>query len=457
MGLFFGTDGLRGKVDETLTAKIAFRCGNALARVFENEKKLKNKACKILLGTDTRGSADYLAMAFASGAISAGANVTFVGVCPTAGIGFLTKLHSFDYGVIISASHNEASYNGIKIFNRDCQKLNEDKIRQIEKNMLASKVNKCNRFGKFEYNKKLLANYKAFLIESVMEELKTKSDFENLKIVLDLSNGAGFKIAPKVFKFLRANVKVIHARPNGRNINKNCGALFIESLRQKVLSEGADVGFAFDGDSDRVIAVAENGKVIDGDQIIYILASFYKEQSRLKKAQVVCTKHTNMGIEQALKEKGINMLRTDIGDKFVNDELDKNGLVIGGEKAGHIFLKDKLETGDGILTALILTCILKEKNQKLSELMCENIYPQVNKNIPVKNKEKILENQCLKTELKILEKTLSNGRLFVRASGTEPVVRVVVEERQEEICEFVSEKLETLIKKIDTRGGLCVE
>lgn len=477
MGLFFGTDGLRGRVDSVLNAEVAFKCGNALARFFYQDLSSgANQKCKILLGTDTRGSADYLATAFSLGAISAGANVTFVGVCPTAGVGYLTEEFGFNFGVVISASHNPAEFNGIKIFNSNGEKLSEADISKLEKNMLIAKTLNCSKLGKFVFNANLISNYEAFLIKSAECELENSKDFSGLKIVLDCSNGASYKIAPKLFNLLGAKTITTYASPNGKNINKNCGSLNIEVLKQNVLKHKAHIGFAFDGDSDRVIAVAENGDIVDGDQIIYILAKFYQEKGLLKGGAVACTNLTNLKIEEELKKYNIKMFRTDVGDKFINETLSKNELVLGGEQVGHIFLKDKLKTGDGILVALILASIVKTKNIKLSSLICKGLYAQKSLNIKVKNKTKILENESLKNEISLAKTQLNGGRIFVRASGTEPVIRIMAEaktfenfkennkistqnsaEKLAENLNFVAEKLEKLIKKIDSRSGLCVE
>lgn len=476
MGLFFGTDGLRGNVDNLLTADVAFKCGNALARFFYQNLNIEQKQkCKILLGTDTRISADYLATAFSSGAISAGADVTFVGVCPTAGIGYLTAEFGYEFGVVISASHNPAEFNGIKIFNFLGEKLSEAEIFKIEKNLLSAKILKSKNFGKFIFNSNLISNYESFLINTAIAELKPMNDLSGLKIVLDCSNGASYKIAPKVFKILGADVVSTYSSPNGKNINKKCGSLNIEVLRKKVLKNEAQLGFAFDGDSDRVIVVAENGEIVDGDQIIYILAKYYKKKGRLKGETVVCTNQTNSKIEEELSKLKIKMIRTDIGDKFINEVLNKNNLVLGGEQVGHIFLKDKLKTGDGILVALVLASIIKTQNKKLSNLICKDLYVQKSINIKVKNKTKIIENDLLKQEIISAKQQLNNGRLFVRASGTEPLVRIMVESRNDkkdslddcnftnvkekdtENIEFITERLENFIKKIDSRSGICVE
>ena len=456
MALFFGTDGLRGEVDKFLNTKIAFRCGNALANVFKENQKPGKVKCKILLGTDTRGSADMLASAFASGVLSAGADVSFVGVCPTAGIGYLTEFLGFDYGVVISASHNPAKYNGIKIFNKSGEKIDEKIVEQIEKNLLHLKINKNNNFGNFYSHENLKEKYESFLKDKTLCEFENKKPLKDLKIVLDCANGASYKIAPKIFKTLGAKIIETYTKPNGKNINKNCGALNIETLKENVLKNKADIGFAFDGDSDRVIAVAENGEVLDGDQIVYILANEYKRKGKLKGDGVVCTKYTNGGIEHALQECGIKLVRTEVGDKYVNEMLNKKGFIIGGEQSGHIFIKDKLKTGDGILTALLLTVIMANQKQKISALTCKKLVPQISKNIEVKNKEKIIENQELKVEFEKIKQSF-DGRLFMRVSGTENMIRIMAENENEEALNFVTNALEKMIKKIDSSGGLCVE
>lgn len=450
MGVFFGTDGLRGKACDTLTSEIAYRVGNAISRISET-------SCKILIGSDTRLSADYFALSLSVGLIEAGSSVTYVGVCPTAGISFLTKEYGYDYGVVISASHNPAEFNGIKIFNKNGTKIGDYLEKVIEKNILNLKRVGFDKLGRFEFDSSLVQKYEEFLIDSAKSELKNDTNFSDLKIVLDCSNGAAFDVAPKVFKALGAKIVCVGVFPDGININKNCGSLHIDFLKSEVIKNKADMGFAYDGDSDRLIAISSTGKIVDGDQVVYIFANHYLKNNKLKNKVVVGTKHTNMGIEKAFAEKGISLIRTDIGDKYVSETLEKNNLLIGGEQSGHVFVLDKLQTGDGVLNSLLLTSICKNENQSIEELLCQKTYNQTNLNVQVENKEKILKNDELISNIKTAEKQMRGGRIMVRGSGTEPVIRIMTESEDEKMAEFVADNIEKMIRKIDSRGGLCVE
>lgn len=435
MGVFFGTDGLRGKVNEDLTSSVAYRCGNSLSAL---------DVKRIIIGRDTRGSGNMLLLAFACGAVSAGIDVVDVGVCPTAGISYLTKLLDFDYGVVISASHNPVEFNGIKIFDKSGEKITEKTEEIIERNFLKQNIVTLEHIGKFESNYKLINKYIDFLIQSIETELLDKT------IVLDCSNGASYKIAPKVFKKTGAKIITTYSSPNKININKNCGCLNIQKLKANVIKHKADFGFAFDGDSDRVIAVDEIGSVIDGDLLVYLFAKHYKNQNKLKNAAVVGTHHTNMGVEIALNNIGITLYRTDIGDRYVSEKLNEMDLCIGGEQSGHIFVKDKLSTGDGILNALLISEIIKNSGDKLSNLVNVKKYEQCNLNVKVKNKIKIINSKALLSEKNKQENVLLNkGRLMVRMSGTEPFIRIMVETLDKNLSEKVAEEIAKEIKKID--------
>ena len=278
-----------------------------------------------------------------------------------------------------------------------------------------------------------------------------------MKIVLDCANGAASSIAPEIFEKLGARVVTIGCHPNGRNINKNVGALYIKNLQQKVVEVKADMGFAFDGDSDRILAVDSDGCVVDGDQLVYIFAKHYLKCGKLKNKTVVGTHHTNMGVEIALKNEGIKLIRTNIGDKYVLEILESENLLIGGEQSGHVFLKDKLETGDGILNALILSMICVNENLELKTISKVQKHHQKNISVKVKNKDLILNDEDLKKQIEIHKNKLNGGRVMVRASGTEQKIRIMTECTEEEISEFVAEELVKMIQKIDSRGGLCVE
>lgn len=444
MGVFFGTDGLRGKTNDDLSSKIAEQCGNALATIFKN--------IKILIGTDTRKSKDLFALAFAVGAINAGANVTYVGVCPTAGVSYLTQSEKFDFGVVISASHNPAEYNGIKIFDKNGKKISEKIEEQLEKRFLKNTIESFDKLGKFEVNFKLIEKYIHFL-ESVIDV-----NLGGYKIVIDSANGSASQIASKLFQNKGAEVFSTFDSYDGLNINDGCGALHIETLVENVKNHNADFGVAFDGDSDRVIAVDEKGNVVDGDKLLCVFAKFYKSHNKLTPSVVVGTRHTNMGVEKHLFKHGIKLIRTDIGDKYVGAKLDEQGLILGGEQSGHIFLKNLLSTGDGILNGLFLSKIIKESQQKLSTLSKIETYFQVNQNIKVFDKMKVINSEQLSKMVEMQEKIIGvGGRIMVRVSGTEPFVRVMVESKNQKLAQFVADEVSKTIKSVDGECGICVE
>lgn len=436
MGVFFGTDGIRGVYGEELNEKISFACGNALGRCGEN--------LKIIIGCDTRLTCDVLGLSFACGAMSAGVDVTNIGVCPTAGVSYLVTKLGFDYGVVISASHNPAKYNGIKIFNKYGKKISEVEEEILERKFLNQRFVDYKQVGKYYHKPYLVGVYYRYL------ENLFKFDLSGKTIILDSSNGASFKIARKLFKSKGANVCCIGVKPNGLNINQNCGSLFVSKLQKIVLKKNADFGFAYDGDSDRLVAVSNKGEIVTGDQLVYIFAMFYKLKDSLNPSKVVGTKHTNMGIEKALSENGIELLRADIGDKFVSEKMDEEKLLVGGEQSGHIILKEFLQTGDGILSSLFLAYICSLENKTLSEKLDVKLYKQCNINVNVKDKLSILQNESLIKFIKSKEMKLSNqGRLMVRASGTEQVIRVMVESENKDISDNLANEIADYIKQID--------
>ena len=444
MGIFFGTDGLRGIVNEELTFDVAYKCGNALGG--------KNKRCKVLIGRDTRLSGSFIGLAFATGVMNAGGSVVDVGVCPTAGISYLTKELGFDFGVIISASHNPAEFNGIKIVDNNGKKLGDKKEEELEKLFLREFIVPYDQIGTYEYNPRLVLKYEEFLSKSISTSL------ENKTIVLDCANGASFKIAPAVFRDNKAKIIATFCKPDGLNINKDCGALHVERLKKYVLKYNADMGFAFDGDSDRLIAVDEKGNVLDGDKLVYIFAMDYLAKGKLNKHSVVGTRHTNMGVEQALKEKGINLIRTDIGDKYVSAALIEKDLLIGGEQSGHIIVRDKLGTGDGVLNALHLAEIVASGNKKLSEYVDFELYKQCNINVRVNDKMRIINSAELTNMRDEQERLLGDtGRIMLRVSGTEPYIRVMVETKDEKKSTEVAKLFEELIKELNKEDYICAE
>lgn len=434
MGLFFGTDGLRGKVQEDLSFDVCYKCGNALGVKYPN--------AKIILGRDTRHSGDFVALGCALGMMNAGLSVVDVGVCPTAGVSYLVKHLGFDFGVVISASHNPAEFNGIKIFDKNGRKLGDERESELEKLFLKTKTVEVSKLGSYEYSPRKTLAYQNFLTHLLTINL------QGLKIVLDLANGAGFKIAPAVFRSYGVKIISLNSKPDGFNINKNCGALHIKNLQKNVIKHKADMGFAFDGDSDRVIAVDEKGEVVDGDKILYLFAKHYHQQELLKPPVVVGTRHTNMGVEKALNKEGISLLRVDIGDKYVSAKLEEQKLLIGGEQSGHIIVKNKHTTGDGILNALLIAEICKHHQKPLSQFFNFQVYHQSNLNVEVKDKMKIINSQKL-ADAEMAEQQALDGRIMIRVSGTEPFIRIMVESQDNSVAEKVSKRLENVIREVD--------
>ncbi|MEG2456998.1 MAG: phosphoglucosamine mutase, partial [Clostridia bacterium] len=409
MGVFFGTDGIRGIVNEDLTFDIAKRVGNALTCV-------KNKPV-VIIGADTRISGSYIMLGVAGGATAGGATVIDVGVVPTAGIAFLTKELNADFGVVISASHNSAEYNGIKVFDKRGYKLVDKEEENLERFFMHEKVQDFPQIGAFTQDLNAYKRYEKHLIESVKMSLK------GLSVVLDGSNGAAHKIAPQVFRSLGATVYATNCKNDGIRINDNCGSLYPQQLAKKVLKYKADIGFAFDGDADRVIGVDENGCIFDGDMMLYTMATQMFTENKLKGNVVVGTTHTNMGLQVALERKGISLLRANIGDKYVLAKMVENNYNLGGEQSGHIIMKDFASTGDGILTALQMSEMLIANDKKLSQMFDAKLYPQVNINIKVNDKLEIMNNENVISGLNhAINRIGDKGRVMLRASGTEPKI-----------------------------------
>lgn len=432
MRRFFGTDGIRGVANQDLTSDIAYKCGNALTTL--------TKYPTVVIGRDTRQSGDMLALSLASGVIAGGGNVLDLGILPTAAIAYLTKYFGASYGVVISASHNPPEYNGIKVFGANGYKLLEDEEEAIEECFNEGNFVKHPNLGRYkrvEYGADIYVDY---LRKTCPEGLN------GLKVVLDCSNGAAYEVAPQVFKELGADVRVYNCENTGVRINVGCGSLHPENLAKKVVEKGADVGFAFDGDSDRLLAIDELGNKIDGDQLIYMLSCDMKARGTLKGDMAVGTHHTNMGIQKAFEKNGIKLLRSDIGDKYVMELMLKTGAVIGGEQSGHIILSDYATTGDGILSAIQVARLLMS-GKKFSECLDAKLYPQVNINVTVKDKIRVMNNEELAEFIDQCRDVIkAKGRILVRASGTEPRIRVMVE------CEDVvlGEKIANdIVKKVN--------
>lgn len=432
MSIYFGTDGIRGEVNKDLNFEVCFKCGNALSGLKDN--------VKIVLGRDTRTSGDYIALAFSTGVVVGGGNVVDVGVIPTAGISYLVKKLGCDYGVVVSASHNPPRYNGIKIFDENGDKINLTTETHIEKRFVLNNIVSYKEVGSYVQKPHLSRLYLDFLTTCGVP-------FKNLKVALDCSNGASGSIAPKVFRRLGAKVVALNTSRNGLKINRECGSLYPQVISEAVTRHKCDIGFAFDGDSDRVIAVDEKGRVIDGDIITYILASHYKKSGQLKNNGVVGTTQTNMGIINTLRAKGIEFFASDVGDKYVIEMMKEKGLTLGGEQSGHIIIGKHLTTGDGILCALILAGIVATKTTPLSTLADVQLMPQSNISVPVLDKFRVINAQELKSEIDECRALIPNGRIVVRASGTENKIRILVESEDD-----VQNKtlLDRIVKKVES-------
>ena len=446
MSRLFGTDGVRGVANTELTPELAFNLGKVGTYVLRKSKQNP----LVLIGKDTRLSGDLLENAITSGILSMGGNVVKVGILPTPAIAYLVKHMKADAGVMISASHNTYEFNGIKFFNSEGFKLDDDIEDEIEdiivRDMDVNIHIEGDRLGRcIEAMDDGAGRYAEFLKSTIDVSL------EGMKLVIDCANGAAYRVAEKVFKDLGVQVVVMGNTPDGLNINASCGSTHPEALQQKVLEEKADVGLAFDGDADRLISVDEKGRVVDGDKMIYICAKMLKEQGKLCGDKVTVTVMSNLGFHKAIQSIGAKVDVTQVGDRYVLESMLKTGCVIGGEQSGHIIFLDYSTTGDGILTALQLLKALKHSGRKLSELADEvTVYPQVLKNARIKNenKKKYSSDPVIAAEINRVEELMAGeGRVLIRPSGTEPLVRVMLEGKDLDVITKLAEGLATLITK----------
>ena len=446
MSRLFGTDGVRGEANVSLMPELAYRLGRAATIYFGKESK---KQPIILIGRDTRISGQMFEAALAAGICSAGGIASIIGVIPTPGVAYLTKKLHAKAGIVISASHNPFGDNGIKFFGGDGYKLPdavEDElekiVRQIEKNDDYPRPTGKN-IGRIEYRTDLLAQYTDFLVTT------TEENFEGMRIVLDCANGAAYEAMPKVLRRLGAEVKVIHALPNGTNINNGCGSTHLESLQKSVIENKADFGIAHDGDADRCLCVDEKGEVIDGDHILVMCAIEMKKAGMLKNDTVVSTVMANIGFHKALKEAGIKVEVTKVGDRYVLENMLANGHNIGGEQSGHIIFTDYSTTGDGLLTAIQVLASLKKSGKKASEVTAVmTTYPQPLVNVKVKSKEGWEDNTAIKEAISKGENQLGdNGRILVRPSGTEELIRVMAEGQDQGELESICNAIADVVKR----------
>ena len=449
MGRYFGTDGIRGEANRELTVDKALRLGYALGYYLKNNNPNEEKI-KVIMGSDTRISGYMLRSALTAGLTSMGIYIDFVGVIPTPGVAYITKIKNAKAGIMISASHNPAKDNGIKIFNSEGYKLSDEIENQIEDYM--DNLNKIlanplsgDKVGKFKYAEDEYFQYKNYLTQCV------EGNFKDMKIVLDTANGAAYRTAKDVFLDLRAELVVINDAPNGRNINVKCGSTHPEILAKVVVGYEADLGLAYDGDADRLIAVDKFGNVIDGDKIIGILALGMKNKGTLKNNKVVTTVMSNIGFEKYLKENEIELLRANVGDRYVLEKMLAEDVVIGGEQSGHIILKDYATTGDGVLSSLKLVEVIRDTKKDLHELVSAiKDAPQTLINVKVDNAKKNTwdKNKNIMSYIDESNKKYKDEvRILVRKSGTEPLIRVMTEGDDRQLVHKLAEDIAKLIEK----------
>ena len=442
MRKYFGTDGIRGIAGESLTADLSFKVGKALGKLLTEKKDHP----KVVIGRDTRISCDMIEHALTAGLTSTGVNVMTVGTIPTPAIAYLTKTIETDSGIMISASHNPYQDNGIKIFGPDGFKLTDEQELEIESLIDNSELIKNASFekiGKVYSGNELTQKYIQHIKQSIT------GDLSDIKIALDCANGATTGVAPFIFGDLEADIETIGCQPNGVNINDNVGSTKIETISEFVKENNVDVGFAFDGDGDRVLAVDANGNIVDGDKIMFILAKHLKEQGELKDNMVVSTVMSNIGFYKAIEENGLQSVKTAVGDRYVVEEMRNNNYSLGGEQSGHIILMNYATTGDGILTAVKLANIIKSTGKSLEELASEvSIYPQKLVNIKVIDKKAAMEDSEILAECEKVEKELEgNGRILLRASGTENLIRVMVEASSDELTDKYCEQVAKIVRE----------
>lgn len=449
MARLFGTDGVRGVANLELTADLAYKLGQAGAYVLAAEAR---HTPKILVGMDTRISGHMLEAALVAGICSVGAEAVCLGVIPTPAIAYLTRHYQADAGVVISASHNPYEFNGIKFFNAQGYKLSDEIEDRIEELIHCEKCQiplpTGNGVGRRSTPENALRDYVDFLKGTI------DCDLKGMKIAIDCANGASYQSAPLLFNELGAEVCVIHNKPDGININNNCGSTHMAQLKSFVTDCGADIGFAFDGDADRVLAVDENGMMVDGDQIMAIIGLALKKQGMLDKNTIVATVMSNLGFDIMAQNSGLNLVKAKVGDRYVLEEMLEKGYVLGGEQSGHVIFLKYNTTGDGLLTALQMLCVLKASGKKLSELAAVmQILPQVLKNAKVKSENKYAykEDELVARLCNELEEEFhGEGRVLIRPSGTEPLVRVMIEGKDKD---YITKRAAELAAVIEERLG----
>ncbi len=443
MTKYFGTDGIRGKANESLTVDRAFQVGRYLGYYFS-----KNGKKKIIIGKDTRLSSDMLESALAAGIVAQGCDAYLMGYGPTPAVCYLTHNEDFECGAMISASHNPFYDNGIKVFSKDGVKLSSD-IEDLIEDYIDEKTTleyvTGDQIGKIIPYERGIENYLNFVCEEF------DIDLSGMNIAMDCANGSACITAERALKMLGANVYAMHNEPNGININNHAGSTHPEAFQQYMKDHQGqyDLGLTFDGDADRQILVRKNGELVNGDYVLYILGKYYRDQGTLTGNTIVTTVMANLGLWKAMEREGILVEKTQVGDKYVYEQMCKNGYIVGGEQSGHIILKHHATTGDGLMTALSILKVMKKTGKTLDEL-CEGltIYPQLLVNVKVTDKTQVLNDEEINDAIQSVEAELEgNGRVLVRPSGTEPLLRVMAEAETDEICDRVVGKIARLIQR----------
>lgn len=444
MGKYFGTDGFRGEANITLTAEHAYKIGRFLGWYYRHQND--DEKCKIVIGKDTRRSSYMFEYALVGGLTASGADVYLLHVTTTPSVSYVARTEDFDCGIMISASHNPFYDNGIKLVNSNGEKMDEETILKIEDYLdgVTPEVPYAER-DKIGCTVDYAAGRNRYI--GYLITLATRS-YRDKKVGLDCANGSSWMIAKSVFDALGAKTYVINNQPDGLNINVDCGSTHIEGLQKFVVENGLDVGFAFDGDADRCLCVDEKGNLVNGDGIIYIYGCYMKERGKLYGNKVVTTVMSNFGLYKALDAVGIEYEKTDVGDKYVYENMSKNGYRLGGEESGHIIFKKYATTGDGILTAIKMMEVMLEKKMPLSELAAPfKVFPQVLENVRVADKSVVRADADVQAAVAAVTEELgNNGRILLRESGTEPVIRVMVEAGDDETCHKYVKRLVDLIK-----------
>lgn len=461
---YFGTDGFRGEAGVDLTAWHAYKVGRFLGAFFLKD----DHRPRIVIGKDTRISGYMLENALVAGLTASGSDAYEMYVTTTPSISYMVRKKGFDCGIMISASHNPYFDNGIKLIDNKGFKLSPEIEEQIERYIdegvpeipyaTRDRIGKCYDYSR---GKETYTDYLEALVRETIagdaDESQAKTPFSGRTVALDLSNGSAYKLAVQVFEDLGASVIARNREPGGTNINRNCGSTHIETLQELVYDTGADVGFAYDGDADRCLCVDDEGKVIDGDHILYLCSRYLKKQGKLKNDTVVTTVMSNIGLYRAFDELGIRYEQTAVGDKYVSENMQKNDYSIGGEQSGHIIFKDHAVTGDGILTSLMIMLAWIDSEAPLSELTSElTIYPQLLVNVKVADKKAALSDpDVMLTADEVSDELGNHGRLLLRESGTEPLIRVMVEAETDELCK---ENVDRIVQVLTEKGhskGIC--